>query len=70
MDEVIDDLKDELNLLRLKWEEMNLSFNPKFHLLYEHTITYLKYLNGFFDLGKDAIERWHQLRMRHFDRIR
>ena len=27
-------------------------------------------MNGFFDMGEDAIERWHQTRTRHFARIR
>ena len=68
--EKIIELKNDLNLLRVKWKELNLSFTPKFHLLYEHTPHFLQTMNGFFDMGEDAIERWHQIRMRHHARIR
>ena len=49
---------------------MNLSHTPKFHVLHEHTPSIIIEMNGFFDMGEDAIERWHQIRMRHHARIR
>ena len=66
----LETLKSDLNLVRIKWNEMNLSYTPKFHLLYEHVPGILFELNGFFDMGEDCIERWHQIRMRHYARIR
>ena len=27
-------------------------------------------MNRFYDMGEDAIERWHQIQMRHYARIR
>jgi len=63
-------LKTDLNLLRIKWNEMNLSYTPKFHVLYEHSADLLLEMNGFYDMGEDAIERWHQIRLRHETRIR
>lgn len=66
----IDALKLDLNLVRLKWKEMSLSFMPKFHVLYVHMPDLLLLMNGFKDMGEDAIERWHQICMRHHSRIR
>ena len=39
-------------------------------MLYEHVPKFLLELNGFYEMGDDAIERWHQIRMRHHTRIR
>ena len=49
---------------------MHLSYAPKFHVLYEHTPGILHMMNGSFDMGEDMIERWHQIRVRHQERIR
>ena len=68
--DVINVLKSDLNLVRIKFIELNLSFTPKFHMLYEHAPKFLLELNGFYEMGEDAIERWHQIRMRHHARIR
>ena len=54
---MVEEFKVELNLLRIKWNKMNFSFTLKFHLLYEHAADFLCSMNGFFDIGKDAIER-------------
>ena len=68
--DMINVLKSDLDLARIKFMELNLSFTPKFHMLYEHVPKFLLELNGFYDMGEDAIERWHQIRMRHHARIR
>ena len=49
---------------------MHLSYTPKFHVLFEHVPGTLRAMNGFFDMGEDAIERWHQIRTRHDARMR
>ena len=49
---------------------MNFSYAPKFHVLHEHILSILQEMNVFFDMGEDAIERWYQVRTRHFARIR
>ena len=49
---------------------MNLSHAPNIYVRHEHTPSILLDMNGFFDMGEDAIERWHQFRMRHYARIR
>ena len=69
-DEKINALKDDLNLVRMKWHDMGLSYTPKFHVLHEHAADFLLTLNGFYDMGEDAIERWHQIRLKHHARIR
>ena len=56
-EEKIDMLKCDLNLVRIKWHEMHLSYAPKFHMLYENVPDILLNLNGFYDMGEDAIER-------------
>ena len=61
---VIDALKSDLNSLLLKWNELNLSCAPKFYILHKCAPFYLETLNRFYDMGKDATERWHQMRMR------
>ena len=49
---------------------MNLSYMPKFHMLYEHVPDILLEMNDFFDMGEDPIECWHQIHMWHYARIR
>lgn len=49
---------------------MHLSYTPKFHVLFEHVPGILYTMNGFFDMGKDAIEHWHQICTWHNARIR
>ena len=39
-------------------------------MLHEHILSILQDMNGVFDMGEDAIERWHQVRTHHFARIR
>ena len=63
-------LKHDLNLMRIKWIEMGLSFTQKFHVLFEHLPDVLLELDGFYDMGEDAIERWHQMRLKHYARVR
>ena len=53
----VNTLKTDLNLLRIKWNEMNLSYTPKFHVLYEHSADLLLEMDGFYNMDKDAIER-------------
>ena len=63
-------LKYDINLVRIKWNEIHLSYVPKFHMLYEHVPDILLNLNGFYDVGEDSIEQWHQISLRHHDWIR
>ena len=49
---------------------MNFNYAPKFHVLHENIPSVLQEMSVFFDMGEDAIERWHQMRTRHFARIR
>ena len=69
-EEKINTLKSDLDLVRIKWNEMNMNSTPKFHTLYEHVPDLLLDMNGFYDMGEDDIERWHQIRMQHYARIR
>ena len=64
------DLKSDLNLIRIVWNEIGLSCTPKFHALNEHSSDILHKLRGFYDMGEDSIERWHQIRLRCHHRIR
>ena len=54
---MINVLKSDLDLVRIKFMELNLSFTQKFHMLYEYVPKFLLELNGFYDMGEDAIER-------------
>ena len=49
--EKIEMSKHDLNLVRIKWHEMNLSYTPRLHMLYEHVPDSLLNLNGFYDMG-------------------
>ena len=49
---------------------MNLSYTPKFHMLHDHVPDVLFKMNGILHIGEEAIERWHEIRMRHHSRIR
>ena len=60
-------LKSDLNLLRIKCNEMS---KPKFHLVYECVPSYLDVLNGLCGIREDATERQYQERIRHHVRIR
>ena len=51
-------------------QNMDISYTPKFHVSYAHVPDMLFEMYGFFDMGEDAIERWHQTRMDHHTRIR
>ena len=50
-------LKTDLNLLRIKWNKMNLSYTLKFHVLHEHLADLLLEMDSFYDVDEDAIER-------------
>ena len=53
---IIEVLKLDLNLLRVKWNKMDLSYMPKFHLLHEYEPFYLQNLDRFCKIDEDAIE--------------
>jgi hypothetical protein len=60
--EVAETLKKRLELARQKWDEMGLSMTPKWHILLNHAIEYLiRTGGGLIKMGKDRIERAHQL---------
>jgi hypothetical protein len=60
--EVVAKLKSQLELARIKWNELNFSSTPKFHVLLNHAADQLEQMNGFADMGEDSIERNHQTR--------
>ena len=49
---------------------MNLSYIPKFHILYDYILNILLEMNSFFDMGEDVIECWYQIHICYYVRIR
>ena len=39
-------------------------------MLFEYLPDVVLELDGFYDMGEDAIERWHQTRLKHYARVR
>jgi hypothetical protein len=64
--EIVEKLKERLELARKKWDDMGLSMmTPKWHMLLAHVIELLiRTGGGLIEIGKDRIERAHQLRER------
>jgi molecular chaperone DnaK (HSP70) len=63
--EVAETLKKQLYLARQKWDEMGLSMTPRWHMLLNHAINFLiRTGGGLIEMGKDQIERAHQLQER------
>jgi hypothetical protein len=60
--EVKTKLTNRLELARVKWNELNFSLTPKWHVLLNHAANQLADMNGFADMGEDCIERNHQSR--------
>ena len=58
-------IKHDLNLVRIKWMEMDLSYALTFCMIHKHVFDFLLNLNECFDMVEDAIKRWYQIRMRH-----
>jgi hypothetical protein len=69
-DAVVKKFNEVIELMRVKWLEMELPLTLKWHLLLNHSLTQLVALNGFADMSEDRIERYHQLRERLRDRTR
>ena len=69
-DRKITDLKSDLNLITIVWNEIALSYAPTFHALHEHAPDLLHKLSRFYEMSEDAIQRWHQILLRHCARIR
>lgn len=69
-DKQLTDLKSDLNLMQIVWREIGLSCTPKFYVLHEHLPDLLHQSNRFYDMDEDVIERWHQICLRHYTRIR
>jgi hypothetical protein len=44
----------------LKWNKLNLSLTPKWHVLLDHAADHLEQIIGFADMGKDSMEQNHQ----------
>jgi hypothetical protein len=53
-------LRNRLELARVKWNELNFSSAPKWHVLLNHAANQLADMNGFADMDEDCIERNHQ----------
>ena len=68
-DLVISELENHLELARVEWDRVGLSQTPKWHLLLDHIVWLLKQTRGFADMGEDAIERFHQIRVRDETRL-
>ena len=63
--EIVQKLKERLELARRKWDDMGLSMTPKWHMLLAHAIEFLiRTGGGLIEMGEDRIERAHQLRER------
>jgi hypothetical protein len=63
---VAETLKKRLELARQKWDEMGLSMTPKWRMLLNHAIEFLTRTGGgLIEMGKDRIERAHQLGERY-----
>jgi hypothetical protein len=69
-DEILKDLAELLELLRVQWVKMQLPMTPKFHCLLRHAASQLKSTGGgLCDLGEDGIERSHQERLKDYSRF-
>ena len=69
-EEIITNLEELLELLRLQWVKMGLPMTPKFHILLKHALAQLRESNGgLSDLAEDYIERSHQERLKDSRRI-
>ncbi len=63
--EIVEKLKETLELARKKWDDMGLSMTPKWHMLLAHAVEMLLTTGGgLIEMGEDRIERAHQLRER------
>jgi hypothetical protein len=69
-DEILKDLAELLELLRVLWVKMQLPMTPKFHCLLRHAASQLKSTGGgLCDLGEDGIECSHQERLKDYRRF-
>ena len=66
---IISDLKERLTILLKEWICLNYSTTPKMHCLLNHSISQLKYTDGFSGMGEDNLEQAHQVQVRHDDRL-
>ncbi len=55
-------LTNRFGLAQVKWNELNFSSTPKWHVLLNHAANQLADMDGFADMGEDCIERNHQSR--------
>jgi hypothetical protein len=68
--EIVNNLNELLELLRLQWVKMQLPMTPKFHCLLRHAVGQLQETDGGLgDLGEDGIERNHQERWKDSRRM-
>ena len=69
-EDILDNLAELLELLRVQWVKMQLPMTPKFHCLLRHAVSQLKSTGGgLCDLGEDGIERSHQERLKDIRRL-
>jgi hypothetical protein len=68
-DDLIEDLEEQLLVTMREWERMGFSSTPKFHMMLDHVPQILRLTGGFVDMGEDAIERFHQTRVRDESRL-
>lgn len=57
-------LKNNLELLRKKWNSLQLSFTPKVHTLLDHSPYLFETLKGFAHMSEERLERAHQSKAR------
>jgi hypothetical protein len=68
--QILKELEDLLELLRLQWVKMQLPMTPKFHCLLRYAVSQLRSTGGgLCDLGEDGIERSHQERLNDYRRF-
>ena len=63
-EEEIDKAEHCIRQLEQKWNELELSHMPKFHILLDHTIDQVCLFGGIADLVEDFIEKSHQISKR------
>jgi hypothetical protein len=58
--ELMAKLRIRIELARLKWNKLNFSSTPKWHVLLNHAADQLEQMDGFEDIGIDNIKQNHQ----------
>jgi hypothetical protein len=59
---VMTKLTNRLQLAQVKWNELNFSSTPKWHILLNHAANQFADMDGFADMGEDCIKHNHHSR--------